>query len=63
MGAIPWSSFCLLQGVVLLRVVAELQADSLWMALAAVGWLLALLPWVLRSLWIYLRPRLDGQPG
>lgn len=63
MGAIPWLSFCLLQAVVLLRVVAELKPDQAWMALAAVGWLLALLPWVLRSLWIYLRPRLDGRTG
>jgi uncharacterized protein involved in response to NO len=33
------------------------------MALAAVGWLLAFLPWVLRSLGIYLSPRADGKPG
>ena len=28
-----------------------------------VGWLLAFLPWVLRSGWIYLTPRADGQPA
>ena len=28
-----------------------------------VGWVVAFLPWVLRSAWIYLTPRLDGQPG
>ena len=32
-------------------------------AVAAVGWLLAFLPWVLRSAGIYLRPRIDGRPG
>ena len=31
--------------------------------LAAAGWLLAFLPWVLRSLSIYLHPRADGRPG
>ena len=29
----------------------------------AAGWLLAFLPWVLRSLSIYLHPRADGRPG
>jgi uncharacterized protein involved in response to NO len=27
------------------------------------AWLLAFLPWALRSAWIYLTPRADGQPG
>ena len=47
-----------------LRVCAELHSDPLpWLALAALGWLLAFLPWVLRSAWIYLTPRADGKAG
>jgi uncharacterized protein involved in response to NO len=34
-----------------------------WQAAAAIGWLLAFAPWVLRSLRIYLVPRADGKPG
>ena len=50
--------------VAVTRIVAELVPDSLgWQAVAALGWLLAFLPWVLRSGWIYLTPRVDGQPG
>jgi uncharacterized protein involved in response to NO len=52
------------QVVALLRICAELQRDALsWQAIAAVGWLVAFLPWVLRSTWIYLRARVDGKPG
>ena len=32
-------------------------------ALAAVGWLLVLAPWLLWLGWIYWRPRVDGRPG
>ena len=64
MGRIPWLCFLLLQIVVVLRVAADLLPDApLWLAIAAVGWVVAFLPWVLRSAWIYLTPRLDGQPG
>lgn len=64
MGAVPWACFALLQGVVLLRVWAELARDSyLWLVVAAAGWLVAFLPWVIRSAWIYLTPRVDGRPG
>jgi len=64
MGRIPWLTFCLLQGVVLVRLYAEFSADlSRWLVIAAFGWLLAFLPWVVRSLWIFLTPRVDGQPG
>jgi uncharacterized protein involved in response to NO len=64
MGAVPWACFVLLQGVLLLRVWAELAHDSyLWMVVAACGWLVAFLPWVIRSAWIYLTPRVDGKPG
>ncbi|MBB6189646.1 NnrS family protein [Rhodanobacter sp. MP7CTX1] len=64
MGAIPWLCFALLQCVALLRIRAELGGDMyLWLVIAAYGWLLAFLPWVLRSAWIYLTPRVDGKPG
>jgi uncharacterized protein involved in response to NO len=64
MGAVPWLCFVLLQIVALLRIRAELGGDMyLWLVIAAYGWLLAFLPWVLRSAWIYLTPRADGKPG
>lgn len=64
MGAIPWLTFILLQIVVLLRAYAEVAQDSGgWLAIAAFAWLIAFLPWTLRSLWIYLTPRIDGNPG
>jgi uncharacterized protein involved in response to NO len=50
--------------VVLARIGAELAArTSLWLVVAAFGWVVAFAPWVLRSLWIYLTPRRDGIPG
>ncbi|HEU4664905.1 MAG TPA: NnrS family protein [Dokdonella sp.] len=64
MGRIPWLTFCLLQVVVLVRLYAEFSADlPRWLVVAAFGWLIAFLPWVLRSLWIFLTPRADGKPG
>jgi uncharacterized protein involved in response to NO len=64
MGAVPWLCFGLLQAVALLRIRAELGGDMyLWLVIAGAGWLLAFLPWVLRSAWIYLTPRADGKPG
>ncbi len=64
MGAVAWLCFALLQGVVLVRIRAEFGGDVyLWLVIAAYGWLLAFLPWVLRSAWIYLTPRADGHPG
>jgi uncharacterized protein involved in response to NO len=64
MGAVAWLCFGLLQIVVLLRIRAELGGDMyLWLVIAAYGWVLAFLPWVLRSAWIFLTPRADGKPG
>jgi uncharacterized protein involved in response to NO len=68
MGGVPWLCFALLQIVVLLRLRAEFPSGPdfnpyLWLVIAAYGWLLAFLPWVLRSAWIYLTPRADGKPG
>lgn len=64
MGTIPWLTFIALQIVVVLRAAAEFARDSgAWLAIAAFAWVLAFLPWVLRSLRIYTTPRIDGQPG
>ena len=64
MGAIPWLTFGLLQLVVFARLWAELANNSaLWLVIAAFGWVLAFLPWVARSLWIFATPRIDGKPG
>jgi uncharacterized protein involved in response to NO len=64
MGAVAWLTFALLQLVALTRIVAELAPNPApWLVAAAVGWLVAFAPWVLRSAWIYLTPRIDGKPG
>jgi uncharacterized protein involved in response to NO len=34
-----------------------------WQAYAAIGWLVALAPWVARIGRIHLSPRIDGKPG
>jgi uncharacterized protein involved in response to NO len=57
-------AFVLIQLVAVTRVAAELLPDSgAWQAAAALGWLAAFLPWVLRSGYIYLTPRADGRAG
>jgi uncharacterized protein involved in response to NO len=64
MGRVAWLTFCLLQLVALARLHAEFAADMpRWLVVAAFGWLVAFLPWVARSLWIFLTPRVDGQAG
>lgn len=64
MGGIAWLTFALLQIVTLTRIHAEFSPDqSKWLVIAAFAWLIAFLPWVLRSLWIFLTPRIDGEPG
>lgn len=64
MGAVAWLCFGLLQLVVLLRIRAELGGDAYrWLVVAAYGWPVAFLPWVLHSAWIWLTPRVDGKPG
>ncbi len=57
-------AFVCLQLVALTRVLAELMPTP-WSGFqaAALGWLVAFLPWALRYAWIYLRPRADGRPG
>ena len=61
---VAWFGFIAIQVVAVMRVIAELAPDPmLWQALAAVGWLVALGPWVARLGRIYLSPRADGKAG
>src|SRR3546814_9462542 len=63
-GGVATFAFVVIQVVSVMRVVAELVPDQMaWHAAAALGWLLAFAPWVLRSLRISLRPRADCRPG
>lgn len=64
MPAAGWFAFAVLQWVAIVRIAAEVLPDNhAWQTIAAAGWLVAFLPWVLRSLSIYLRPRADGRSG
>ena len=64
LGRVAASAFLIVQVTACIRIAAELMSDAqAWQAVAALCWLLAFLPWVLRSGWIYLTPRTDGQPG
>lgn len=64
MGRIPWICFALLQVVAVIRVLAEIADHQMsWLIIAAAGWVLAFLPWVLRSVRIYWSPRADGKAG
>jgi len=64
MGRIAWLAFALLQFVAIARILAEVVDDAAALQLiAAFGWLLAFLPWVVRSLWVFMTPRIDGRPG
>ncbi len=57
-------AFIVVQTVAAMRVLAEVLPDSYaWHAVAGVGWIVAFMPWVVRSVRIYLAPRIDGQPG
>ena len=64
LGGVAATAFVVIQLVAVTRIVAEFAPDALaWQAAAALGWIAAFLPWVLRSAWIYLTPRADGHPG
>lgn len=64
LGGVAAFAFILVQLIAVVRVVAELASDStLWQAIAAIGWIAAFAPWVLRSAWIYCTPRADGRKG
>ena len=64
LGGVAAFAFIAVQITALVRTGAELAPDFLaWQGAAGLLWLLAFLPWVLRSLWIYLTPRADGKAG
>ena len=64
LGRVAAFAFVAIQLVAVLRILAELQTDAMsWQVLAALGWIVAFLPWVVRSSWIYLSPRIDGKAG
>ena len=65
LGRIALYAFIAMQFVALARIAAEIHGLPYLglIQFAAVGWLIAFLPWVLHSVWIYLRPRRDGRPG
>jgi len=64
LGRVAAFAFVLVQLIAVVRVVAEFVQDSLfWQAVAGAGWIIAFMPWVLRSTWIYCRPRADGRVG
>jgi uncharacterized protein involved in response to NO len=57
-------AFIAIQCVAILRILAALLPDAkLWQAIAAIAWIVAFTPWVVRLARIYLAPRLDGKPG
>jgi uncharacterized protein involved in response to NO len=64
LGKVAAFAFIIIQAVTITRVAAEVASDSLAIqAIAALGWLVAFVPWVLRSTWIYCTPRVDGNNG
>ena len=64
MPGAAWFAFAAIQLVAVARIAAELVPDGMrWQAYAAIGWLVALAPWVARIGRIHLSPRIDGKPG
>ncbi len=64
MPRVAWFAFVAIQLVAIVRVVGDVTRDpSAWFAIASVGWLVALGPWVVRIGRIYLTPRADRKPG
>jgi uncharacterized protein involved in response to NO len=63
-----WGTGLFKLGGVLLRSGSRIGAEFMpaapvWLVIAAFGWLAAFAPWAVRSLWIYVSPRIDGKPG
>jgi uncharacterized protein involved in response to NO len=64
MPGVAWFTFIALQVVTITRIAGELTPDPYaWFAAAAIGWLIAFAPWVVRLGAIYLAPRVDHKPG
>lgn len=57
-------AYVAVQAVCVVRIAGELVDDWLgWQTVAAAGWLMAFLPWILWAARIYTSPRIDGRPG
>lgn len=64
MPAIAWLAFAAVQAATILRFLAAVRHEQLsLLTLSAFILTAGLLPWVVRAIWIYLRPRLDGKAG
>jgi len=64
LGGVAGFAFVAIQCVTVIRIAAECAPDApSWQALAAVGWLVAFVPWALGLARIYLTPRADGRAG
>ena len=64
LGRVAGFAFVLVQLTAIMRIAAEALPDApAWQALAGICWIVAFLPWVLRSGRIYLTPRVDGAKG
>ncbi len=64
MPPLAWLAFAAVQGATLLRLAAALRWDQPALLLIPASLLaIGTLPWALRGMMIYLRPRSDGRPG
>jgi uncharacterized protein involved in response to NO len=64
LGRTAGFAFAGVQCAAIVRIAADVLPDApAWQFAAAALWLLAFLPWVLRSGAIFLTPRVDGKPG
>lgn len=64
MTGVAWFAFVLIQITAAVRVFGDILHDPMaGYAFTALLWVVAFVPWVLRSALIYLRPRVDGKPG
>lgn len=60
---LTWSVFLLLQAAIVARLAAALWPHPVLLAATALAWAACMLPWALRNLPVYWRPRADGKPG
>lgn len=64
MPALAWAAFAAIQVTAVLRVwAAAADENGVILVIAAMTFLLGLLPWTMRNALIYLRRRIDGRPG
>ncbi|HSO07137.1 MAG TPA: NnrS family protein, partial [Pelomicrobium sp.] len=66
--AVTWGAFLAVLATAAMRIAAELpgvpaEARAMLMWLSALAWVVALVPWAVTYLPIYLAPRADGRPG